>query len=140
MGNHPPSQYPVTLSTENLHELLPRVLHFRLRLMHFTFNIPQVPGKNLVTVDDLSHAPKPVANNQGQILQSEVAGFIAAVSKSLPVTDRRLSEIKNHQSEDEFCCPTQYVSFQGLANKHELPDCSSLFGVIEVRSASTRMA
>ncbi len=45
------------LSTKALDDLPPQILRFRLSLMKFTFDIVQVPGKQLITVDMLSRAP-----------------------------------------------------------------------------------
>ena len=55
------------LSTTHLHNLPPRVLHFRLRLNRFDYNICHVRGKNLCTADTLSRAP---AEKVGHVLST----------------------------------------------------------------------
>ncbi len=47
----------LSLLTKALDDLPPQILRFRLSLMKFTFDIVQVPGKQLITVDMLSRAP-----------------------------------------------------------------------------------
>lgn len=45
------------LGSRALDDLPPRILRFRLRLLHFTYKIKHVPGKKLITADALSRAP-----------------------------------------------------------------------------------
>ena len=45
------------LGSKHLDRLPPRILRFRLRLDRFSYNIEQVPGKELLKADTLSRAP-----------------------------------------------------------------------------------
>lgn len=42
------------LGSRALDDLPPRILRFRLQLLHFTYKIENVPGKKLITADALS--------------------------------------------------------------------------------------
>ena len=91
------------LGTKALDELPPRVIHFRLRLMRYQFNIVHVPGKNLITADALSQAPTDVSSVADSALEEEVTAFRVAVTDSLPATDQRLQEILTAQQDNPIC-------------------------------------
>ena len=85
------------LSTKNLEEL-PIIQRFRLRMMRYQYDIKHVPGKELNTADFLSRSPLP--NTGISELQEETEAYINLIVSHLPATDRRLTEIKEHQEKD----------------------------------------
>ena len=86
------------LSTKNLEELPIRIQRFRLRMMRYQYDIKHVPGKELNTADFLSRSPLP--NTGISELQEETEAYINLIVSHLPATDRRLTEIKEHQEKD----------------------------------------
>ena len=90
-------------SSKHLEELPIRVQCFRLRMMHFQFSISHVPGKDLITADALLHALVADPTSADEQLQQEANVFIKAILQSLPATDQRLEEIKQHQRDDDVC-------------------------------------
>ena len=88
-------------SSKHLEELPMRVQRFRLRMMRFHFSISHVPGKSLTIADTLSRAPMGHPTEADDLLQQEACAFINAVMQSLPATEQRIAEIKEHQETDE---------------------------------------
>lgn len=87
------------LSSKNLDELPMHIQRFRLRMMRYTYDIRHVPGKELNTADFLSRAP--LSSTEDQELEKETEAYINFVQRYLPVTDRKLKEIRQYQEEDE---------------------------------------
>ena len=88
------------LGTKRLDELPLRVQRFRMRLLRYNFSISHVPGKNLVTPDTLSRAPVSGVTEL-ESMQNEVQAYVDGVFESIPATEKRLEEIRQHQDEDE---------------------------------------
>ena len=88
------------LGSKRLEELPLRVQRFRMRLMRYDFSISHVPGKELITADALSRAPVSAGVND---LDEEVSAYISFIVNSLPATEKRLTEIRLKQEEDEVC-------------------------------------
>ena len=86
------------LSMKNLEELPIKIQRFRLRMMRYQYDIKHVPGKELNTADFLSRSPLP--NTGISELQEETEAYINLIVSHLPATDRRLTEIKEHQEKD----------------------------------------
>ena len=86
------------LSTKSLEELPVRIQRFRLRLMRYQYTINHVPGKEINTADFLSRAP--LQNQENGELQDEIELFIDFITQNLPVTDKRLKQIKESQDND----------------------------------------
>ena len=86
------------LSTKNLEELPIRIERFRLRMIRYQYDIKHVPGKELNTADFLSRSLLP--NTGISELQEETEAYINLIVSHLPATDRRLTEIKEHQEKD----------------------------------------
>ena len=105
-------------SSKHLEELPIRVQRFRLRMMRFQFTIGHVPGKDLTIADTLSHAPTGGPSPADELLQGETSAFVKAVMQSLPATDQRLEEIKQHQKEDEVCQQITAFCETGWPDKH----------------------
>ena len=87
------------MSAKRLDELPLRVQRFRMRMLRYHFTISHVPGKNLIMADALSRAPEPERPGQ-ECPESEVEAYVDAVFSSIPATERRMEEIRQHQEED----------------------------------------
>lgn len=91
------------LGTKHLDELSPRILRFRMRLMWFHFSLTHVPCKSLATADALSRAPVPATQTPEAPAQEQlIEGFVHSVISSLPITEKRLLELKQAQQADEM--------------------------------------
>ena len=89
------------LSSTPLDDVPPRVLRFRLRLLRFDFSISHVPGKELLIADALSRAPGSCALAASECcLIDEAEAAADTVFSSLPASDARLDEIRQHQDLD----------------------------------------
>ena len=83
------------LGSKRLDEMSPRIQRFRMRLMHFSFSIAHVPGKDLATADTLSRAPMPQTHPQTrQADEQSIESFVNAVLSSLPITEKRLQQLR----------------------------------------------
>eukprot|EP00731_Ephydatia_muelleri_P025773 Em0017g856a len=71
------------LSSKQLDSLPPRVLRFRLRLMHYSYSVTHVPGKLLYTADTLSRAPATNSTKDLISLQEEAEAFIDSIGSDL---------------------------------------------------------
>ena len=90
-------------STKHLEELPVRVQRFRMRMMRYNFTISHVPGQELTIADTLSRAPVSTASVADQSFQSETTAYVNLVVETLPATEKRLKEIKEHQEKDTVC-------------------------------------
>ena len=91
-------------SKKSLDELSPRMQHFRMRLMRYTHSITHVPGKDLITADALSRAPRKQRETEDEIrFSDEVAAHVSLVVSAISATERCLSEIREGQRRDEVC-------------------------------------
>ena len=92
------------LGQKTLDKLPPRIQRFRMRLMRFRYGISHVPGKDLITTDTLSRAPVVESQQpEDKSFQDECQAYVNAVMSALPVTDKRLLEIKQAQADDATC-------------------------------------
>ena len=91
------------LSSKDLGAIPPRILHFRLRLMRYSFSICHVPGKYFYTADVLSRSPSltTVDDTESAELETSAELFISAVVSNLPATSNRLKALTTAQSEDQ---------------------------------------
>ena len=87
------------LGARRLDELPLRVQRFRMRMLRYHFTISHVPGKNLVVADTLSRAPE-LGEPARESRESEVEAYVDATFSSIPATERRMEEIRQHQEED----------------------------------------
>ena len=102
------------LGKTNLDCLLPRVLHFQIRLMRFDYSISHVPGKLLYTANTLSRAPviPPDANHILENAQTEA--FVHALASYLPASADRLQQFRVAQQQDSTCSQlTPFASRDG---------------------------
>ena len=92
------------LHTKQLDELSPRIQRFRMRLMHYKYDVKFTAGKDLATADSLSRAPSGSAKDTDIEFESDVSAFVDSVVKGIPATKDRLDEIRRKQREDKVCC------------------------------------
>ena len=103
-------------------------------MMRFSFTISHVPGKSLLVADALSRAPCSDPVDEDTLLQQETAVYVNTVVQSLPVTERQLERIRQHQKEDEVCqqvaayCQSGWPSRQTIAEavRHYYPVAAEL--------------
>lgn len=114
-------------SSKLLDELPLRVQRFRMRMMRFSFSISHVPGKHLCTADTLSRAPCSQPTDSDIQLQEEADVYIQATVASLPATEKRLEEIRNHQGKDPACEQVAHFVRVGWPRKSEIPDITKPF-------------
>ena len=62
------------LNTNDLADLPPRLLRFRIKLARLSFSIKHVPGKDLVIPDMLSHAPAATTHETSLKISKEADG------------------------------------------------------------------
>ena len=116
------------LGQKTLDELPPRIQRFRMRLMRFRYSISHVPGKDLITADTLSRTP--VVESQephDKSFQDECQAYVNAVMNALPVTDKRLLEIKQAQADDTTCQNIQEFCMHGWPDKAKLGSEEKLY-------------
>jgi len=81
-------------------ELPIRMQRFQMRMMRFQFSIYHVPGKSLIVADRLSGAPLDRVTDSDQTLQEDANAFVNLTVQSLPATEHRLEDIRQHQQQD----------------------------------------
>ena len=72
-----------------------------MRLMRYDFTISHIPGKDLTIADTLSRAPVGGPQPEDLELEQETDAYVHYIMQSLPASDRRLQEIKDHLRDDE---------------------------------------
>jgi len=102
-------------STKNIDEL-------PIRMQRFRFSIYHVPGKSLIVADMLSRAPLDGVTDSDRILQEDADAFVNLTVQSLPATEHRLEDIRQHQQQDEECQLLVHYCQAGWPNKRKLPD------------------
>ena len=107
-------------SSKDLEELPVRVQRFRMRMMRFDFTISHVPGNELSIADALSRAPVSTSSAVDQSLQSETTAYVNLVVKSIPATEKRLQEIREHQEKDPVCQKLSEFCKSGWPEKRTL--------------------
>ena len=110
------------LSSKQLDSLPPRVLRFRLRLMHYSYSITHVPGKLLYTADTLSRAPTTNSPKDLIPLQEEAEVFIDSAIQCLPTTGEKLKEFSASQASDAVCSQVMKYCRFGWPDKHRVTD------------------
>ena len=99
--DHKPLTVP--LNSPELSKMPPRILHFRLRLMRYNYQVQNVPGKHQVTADKLSRAPVDLPGLEDKLLVEEVEAFLTQATSCLPAMLNRLQQIRDAQKTDEEC-------------------------------------
>ena len=99
--------------------------------MRFQYSIVHVPGKALLTADALSRAPllQTLPADQQLLIDSEI--YVTAILQNLPVTDKRLTEIKKAQEQDAVCETVKQACIHGW------PDQSKLKGKLLLKPATS---
>ena len=69
-----------------------------MRLKRYMYSITHVPGKDLATADALYRAPREQPDTK-----AEMPAHVSLVVSNIPATERRLSEIRESQRQDEVC-------------------------------------
>ena len=108
------------LGNKRLDDMPPRIQHFRMRLMRFTYTVVHVLGKNLITADALSRAPVQQPSGAEEDFTREVEAYVNCVVASYPATDRRLVEIRAQQQEDAVCLKIAAFCIGGWPDKQRL--------------------
>ena len=72
-------------------------------MMRFDFTISHVPGNELTIANALSRAPVSTSSAVDQSFQSETTAYVNLVVESIPATEKRLQEIREHQEKDPVC-------------------------------------
>ncbi|XP_020913141.1 uncharacterized protein K02A2.6 [Exaiptasia diaphana] len=117
---------PLLGTGKTLDELTPRLQRMKMRLMRFNYSILYVPGKLLYTADTLSRSPIDEPQEDDYTLSNEVEKFVISVIQSIPATDTRLEQIRQHQQEDDVCQTViKYV-------KDGWPDQDKLKGILKL--------
>ena len=103
-----------------LDELPVRIQHFRMRMMRFQYSIIHVPGKALLTADALLRAPLSQELPADQQLRIDSDIYVSAILQNLPVTDKRLTEIKKVQELDALCETVKQACMHGWPEQSKL--------------------
>ena len=106
------------LGSKNLDELPPRIQRLKMRLMRYIYTISHVPGKNIATADVLSRAPERAAGDKD--LETEINLYAHQVMSSLPATERRLQQIKDHQDKDDILKQVNQYCISGWPDKRNI--------------------
>ena len=109
------------LGSKPLDSLPPRVQHFRMRLMRFTYTISYVPGKNLTVADTLSRAPVTSPTSEEMQFSSSVEAYFSLVLQGLPATEKQLEQIQQAQKQDSVCCKLIKYCQEGWPQKNLIP-------------------
>ena len=70
-------------------ELLPHLQHFHLRLMHYSYIIQHVPGRDLYIADALSHTPLSITADES--LEKETTSYVNSIIGGLLASDIYIS-------------------------------------------------
>lgn len=106
------------LGSKDLDELPPRIQRLRMRLMRYRYTISHVPGKNMATADVLSRAPQKGVTDTH--LETDLNLYVNMVMNSLPATEKRLQEIKEHQDRDEILREVKRYCLEGWPDKFRM--------------------
>ena len=80
-----------------------------------------MPRKDLITAETLSRAPVEESQEpHDKSCQYECQAYVNAVMNALPVTDKRLLEIKQAQTDDATCQNIQEFCMHGWPDKAKL--------------------
>ena len=89
--------------------------------MPFRYSISHVTGIDLITTETLSRAPVAESNKpHDKSFQDECQTYVNAVVSALPVTDKRLMEIKQAQADEAMCQNIQEFCMHGWPDKANL--------------------
>ncbi|KAI5621586.1 hypothetical protein C0J50_18855 [Silurus asotus] len=103
------------LGSKTLNELPPRIQRLRMRLLRFSYTISHVAGKNIATADVLSRAP--VNCTAEGLSEKDIDLYADSVMASLPATEMRLKEIREHQDKDFILQQLKKYCVEGWPSK-----------------------
>ena len=103
------------LGVKDLDELPPRIQRLRMRLMRYRYTIAHVPGKLMATADVLSRAPQ--KGEPDTHLETQLNLYVNMILSSLPATETRLQEIKEHQDRDEVIQEVKKYCHEGWPDR-----------------------
>ena len=107
-------------SSKRLDELPIRIQRFRLRLMRYNFSISHVSGKKFFTPDTLSRSPVQITTESAHELETATEAYVELIINHLPVTEKRLKDIRDRQTADNTCNQLKRFCIQGWPAKHLL--------------------
>lgn len=93
------------LGAQAVDALPPRIQHFRMRLMRYSYLISHVPGKNLWTADTLSHVPlqADTSNADKELMESTNIYICDNIMENLPMSPSYIDSLRQHLKEDSVC-------------------------------------
>lgn len=107
-------------SSKRLEDLPTRVQRFRLRMLQYDYTISHVPGKELIVANTLSRALINNFMNIDSDLHQEVESYVSAVKSYLPVSEKRIESIRNHQHNDVVCQKILHYYMTGWPERRNL--------------------
>ena len=104
-----------------------------MRMMRYNPNAQHAPGKELVVADALSRHPFPTCDEEDKRTVKEVEMYVSEVTRSWPVSDVRLDEIRKTADKDSVIREAMKFTADGwLAKFCDIP--RDLHGLYSVRS------
>ena len=88
------------LNTKDIAKMPPRIQRFHLRLMRYNYNVKHVEGKTQTTADALSRAPVSEPDKAAINLLTDVSVHAKKCIETLPVSNRKIQEVKEVQHSD----------------------------------------
>nr|XP_054749950.1 uncharacterized protein K02A2.6-like [Lytechinus pictus] len=101
------------LNSKELAKMPPRLQRFRMRMMRFDAKTLYVPGKQQTSADTLSRAPVERPGRSDVSFIEEVESYASTSTINLPVTVKRLDEIRKAQKADEVCAKVRDYCIKG---------------------------
>ncbi|XP_054765371.2 uncharacterized protein K02A2.6-like [Lytechinus pictus] len=101
------------LNSKELAKMPPRLQRFRMRMMRFDAKTLYVPGKQQTSADTLSRAPVERPERSDVSFIEEVESYAPTSTINLPVTVKRLDEIRKAQKADEVCAKVREYCIKG---------------------------
>ena len=86
--------------------------------MKYQYSISHVPGKSLVIVDALSHAPSSQTTLDDTEFRTEVDVYVNAVMNTFPATDSMLDKIRDERNHDRSCVQLAKYCQDGWPNQN----------------------
>ena len=89
------------LNYKPLVEMSPRIQGLRMKLLEYNFKAMYVPEKELLDADTLSRAPVGIPTKDDELANKDLAVYVNAIMSQLPMSNKRLEEIKEETEKDE---------------------------------------
>ena len=105
-----------------LFKLPPRLQRMRLRLQRYDIKVRYVPGKFLYIADTLSRACGESHIPNDNDMYQDMEYFIHSVVSNLPISDVKLKEVREFNSDDPIMQMLHWYSMEGLPHhKRDVP-------------------